>query len=112
MLAQLAWRYRGEPSSVCDLRDLSMRLVDYQIREVHTQVNAGTRVLIALRSIFENPTAMPVAREADAVVLCIRLGKTDVMAAEETITQVGRDRVLGSIIVRERRKAGARRSDR
>jgi len=100
LLAQLAWRYRGQPSSVCDLRDLSMRLVDYGVQEIRAQVDAGTRLVVALRSIFENPTAAPIAKQTDAVLLCIALGETDFRAAEETIAAVGRDRVLGSLILR------------
>ena len=99
LLAQLAWRYRGEPSAVIDLRDLSLRLVDYHVREVRAQVDAGGRVLVALRSIFENPTAAPIAREVDAVVLCLRLGQTEFKAADQTVAEVGRDRILGSILV-------------
>jgi len=100
ILAQLAWRYRGQPSGVCDLRDLSMRLVDYHIREVSEMVDAGTRLFIALRSIFENPTAIPMARQADAVVLCVAVGETSFKAAKQTIGEIGRDRIIGSIIVR------------
>lgn len=108
LIAQLAWRYRGEPSNVCDLRDLSLRLVDYQLREVRMQVESGARVIIALRSIFENPTASSIAQKADAVLLCVVLGETEVKAAEQTIVEVGRDRVIGSVIVRT---AAARRSE-
>jgi hypothetical protein len=99
LLAQLVWRYRGQPSMVCDLRDLTMRLVDYQVREMHTQADPGARVLIALRSIFENPTALLVAREADAVLLCIGLGTTAFRQAEQTIKEIGRDRIVGSVIL-------------
>ncbi|MGO9838156.1 MAG: hypothetical protein ACLP1X_28575 [Polyangiaceae bacterium] len=102
LLAQLAWRYRGQPSSVCDLRDLSMRLIDYEIREMRAQMDAGTRLIVVLRSIFENPTSTPVAKQADAVLLCIALGETSFKQAEETIAAVGRDRVLGSIVLRPR----------
>jgi hypothetical protein len=101
LLAHVAWAYRGQPSCVFDLRDLGLRLADYQMREVQAQVDAGTRVLIALRSTSENPTAVPIARQADAVVLCIGMGETRFKAAERTITEVGRDRVLGSIVIRE-----------
>jgi hypothetical protein len=99
LFAQLSWRYRGQPSVVCDLRDLSMRLIDYHIREVHEHIDTGARVVIALRSIFENPTAAPVARDADAVVLCVSLGKTPFRSAEQTIKEIGRERILGSIIL-------------
>jgi hypothetical protein len=99
LLAQLAWRYLGQPSMVCDLRDLTMRLVEYQIREMQMLADPDARVVIALRSIFENPTALLVAREVDAVILCINLGKTDLRQAEQTIKEIGRERILGSVIV-------------
>jgi hypothetical protein len=99
-LAQIAWCYRGQPSCVFDLRDLSLRLAEYQIREANAQADSGARVLIALRSPSENPTALLVAREMDAVVLCIALGETELKTAESAIAEVGRPRVLGSILVR------------
>ncbi len=109
-LAKIAWWYRGQPSCVFDLRDLSLRLVDYQVNEVRGQVDAGALVVIALRSIFENPTTVPVAQGADAVVLCLGLGKTLFADAEATIAEVGRERVIGSIVLRpsktRRRKNG------
>jgi hypothetical protein len=109
-LAHIAWAYRGQPSCVFDLRDLSLRLADYQMREVVAQADAGARVLISLRSTAENPTAIPLARHADAVVLCIALGETRLKLAEDAIAEVGRDRILGSILVRpkdpKRGKAG------
>jgi len=98
-LAQIAWCYRGQPSCVFDFRDLSLRLAEYQIREANAQADAGARVLIALRSASENPTALLVAREMDAVVLCIALGETEFKAAESTIAEIGRSRVLGTILV-------------
>jgi hypothetical protein len=107
LIAQLAWRYRGQPSSVCDLRDLSMRLIDYQVEEMRIQVQSGTRLVVALQSIFENPTAAPIAKQSDAVVLCIALGDTHLKSAEETIAAVGRERVLGSIVLRPRAVRGS-----
>jgi hypothetical protein len=43
-----------------------------------------------------------IVRQTDAVLICIALGETDFKAAEETIAAVGRDRVLGSIVLRPR----------
>jgi hypothetical protein len=100
MLARIAWWYRGQPSCVFDLRDVSLRLVEYQIAEVQAQIEGGSRVFIALRSIFDNPTAIPIGRQADAVILCTVLGRTDLRAAQKTIDQLGRERVLGSIVLR------------
>jgi hypothetical protein len=100
MLARIAWWYRGQPSCVFDLRDVSLRLVEYQIAEVQAQIEGGSRVFIALRSIFDNPTAVPIGRQADAIILCTVLGRTDLRQAQKTIDQLGRERVLGSIVLR------------
>jgi hypothetical protein len=100
MLARLAWWYRGQPSSVADFRDLSLRLVEYQLRDVAAQLErAPVTVVIALRSIFENPTVVPVARAVDAAVLCIQLGVTKINDSRKTIEAIGRDRFLGTIII-------------
>jgi hypothetical protein len=100
MLAQIAWAYRGQPSCVFDFRDLSLRLADYQMREVREQVEVGVRAILALRSTSENPTAIPLARLADAVVICIDLATTRFEAAERTIAEIGRGRMIGAILVR------------
>jgi hypothetical protein len=110
LIAQLAWRYRGQPSSVYDLRDLGMRLVDYEVREIQAQVESGMRLVVALRPIFENPTASLIAKQTDAVLLCIALGESSFKAADEAIAAVGRQRILGSIVLRprdEKRRAKA-----
>lgn len=103
LIAKLAWGYRGQPSCVFDLRDLRLRLVEYHEREVAAQVNIGQCVVIALRSVFENPTTVPMARSADAIVLCVALGRTGFKEAEQTLEEIGRDRVIGSIVTRSRR---------
>jgi hypothetical protein len=103
LIAKLAWGYRGQPSCVFDLRDLRLRLVEYHVREVATQVEIGQCVVIALRSVFENPTTVPMARSADAVVLCIALGKTGFKEAEQTLEEIGRERVIGTLVTRRRR---------
>jgi hypothetical protein len=99
VFARLAWRYSGQPSSVCDLRDLSMRLLDYQLNEIRDQIQSGMRLVIPLRPIFENPTTAPIAQHADATVLCIVLGETDLQGAEATVAAIGRERVIGSVLL-------------
>jgi hypothetical protein len=100
MLAKLAWWYRGQPSSVADFRDLSLRLVEYQLADVASQLErAPITIVIALRSMFENPTVVPVARTVDAAVLCIQLGETRISESRKTVDAIGRDRFLGTIIV-------------
>lgn len=100
MLARLAWYYRGQPSSVADFRDLSLRLIDYQLADVTSQLKSSpVTVVIALRSVFENPTVVPVARAVDAAVLCVQLGVTRISDSRKTVDAIGKDRFLGTILV-------------
>jgi hypothetical protein len=107
MLAKLTWRYSGEPTLVFDLRDVSLRLVEHQVREINVQVSVGDRVVIALRSVVENPASVPIARAADTLVLCVELGKTDAKSAQKTLDAIGRDRFLGTILVNSPRGMSA-----
>jgi hypothetical protein len=101
LLAKLVGWYEGQPSCVLDLRDLSQRLLEYHLHEVRAQVDSGSRVFIALRPTAENPTTVPMARAADATVLCVELGKSSRQAAKATLEAVGRERFLGSIALGE-----------
>jgi hypothetical protein len=99
LLAKIAWAYSGQPSAVFDLRDVSLRLLEHQIQNVQLQVTNGERVFVALRSTSENPTAIALARTADAVLLCVTLGDTKTKAASDSIESVGRDRFVGCVVV-------------
>ncbi len=99
LFARLSWRYSGRPTTLCDLRDLSTRLIDYQVREMKEMVQRGTRLVIALRTLRENPTSEAIARQADATLLCVVLGETDVDGAQQTVAAIGRERIVGSVLV-------------
>jgi len=106
-ISKLAWRYSGEPSTVFDLRTVTLRLVDYQLREIAERIGAGERAVLALTSIGENPASAPLARGADCVIVCAAPGKTPLKSVQAAIQQVGRDRVIGSLLV-ERAAEGSR----
>jgi hypothetical protein len=99
-LVDVGWQHRGLPIGLADLRNVTLPYIDSVIDEVRGHIYGGERVLIALRSVFENPATVPIAQAADGALLCVSLGHTKITRAEETIEQVGKDRFLGSIIVR------------
>jgi hypothetical protein len=108
IFAKLAWSFTGQPSCVFDLRDLTPRLVEYHQREIAAQVEGGARVFIALRSTVDNPTAIPLARAADGVLLAIDLGEARFKIADQIVAEVGRDRILGALVLRPEAKKGKR----
>jgi hypothetical protein len=64
---------------------------------------AGTewseRVLVLVESVISRPSGIPVALAADAVVLCLTLGKTPVASARETLKLIGEQRFVGCITI-------------
>lgn len=101
-LAKIAWWFTGRPACVMDMRDLSLRLLEHQIRAMAAQLEGGERIFIPLRAMSENPTAIPLAMAADAVVLCVELGKTRIKDAQRALRAVGREKFIGSILVAPR----------
>jgi len=101
-LVDVGWQHRGLPIGLADLRNVTLPYIDSVIDEVRSHVFSGERVLIALRSISENPATVPIAQAADRALLCVGLGATRIAVAEESIEQIGHPRFLGTIIVRGR----------
>ncbi len=58
------------------------------------------RAIIAIQPVVDEPLGIAVAQAADAVVLCIEIGKTRLPAARRTIDLIGADRVIGAVLVR------------
>jgi hypothetical protein len=99
-LVDIGWQHRGLPMGLADLRNVTLPYIDSVIDEVRAHVFAGERVLIALRSVFENPATVPIAQAADRALLCVELGASRIDRAKESIDQIGYGRFLGSVIVR------------
>ncbi|MGH7285761.1 MAG: hypothetical protein ACRELY_29940 [Polyangiaceae bacterium] len=82
------------------MRDVGLNRVDSIIRLAGEVVTAGDRIVFAARSISENLATIPIARFADCVLLCASLGSSPLSLIEETVAQVGRERFLGSVLLK------------
>jgi len=103
-LAEIAWWFKGQPTNVLDLRKLGLRLVDYQLKEIAAQIEQGDCVIIALSSVVSNPTTIAVASAVEACILAVKLGTTRVETAEKNITEIGREKFIGTIVLGEKKK--------
>jgi hypothetical protein len=90
----------GESVGVFDFRDVKMNRAVDVIKDVERQLDRGERIVFATRSIRENLATIPLARAVDCVVLCVSIGSTSMGFATETVEQIGKDRFIGSIVVR------------
>ena len=98
-LAKVAWAL-GQDLVVIDARGVDLvRLaqVQAQIRSLSAR---GTRSLVALSVPAENPVTVPIAQFTEAAILCVTLGESRMVLAEQTIEQIGRDRFIGTVLLR------------
>lgn len=84
------------PELVEDLNALST------IRSMKTgsQRWRGGQTIIAIDPVVSNPAGIAAALAADAVLLCVELGKADIASARKTMEMIGRDRFIGCVIVK------------
>jgi len=55
--------------------------------------------VVAIPSLATDPLGAAVAREADAVVICLELGLTSLAGARQTIELIGQDRIAGCLLL-------------
>ena len=91
---------QGESIGVFDFRDVRVNRVADALRGARSQLDDGERLVFPTRSIRENLATIPLARATDAAVLCVSLGSTSMELAAETVGQIGKERFIGSILVR------------
>ncbi len=72
------------------------------LRSVHDAVPLPPlgRAIIAIQPVVDEVLGVAVAQAADAVLLCVELGKTHLRAARRTIELIGADRVIGVVLKR------------
>ena len=106
---------RGNDLSLGDIASLVINMqvspADRQASSVWTSSSArpsgpgdlGDEILlVALPSVASNPLVLPAALAAEAVLLVVELGHTELESARHTVELVGRDRLIGCVLVRDR----------
>ena len=74
---------------------LAPQLLSYASRDD----NRYSTVIMNLDSPLKQTRSIPAARAADAVILCVSLNATSFAEANEVVEMIGRERVIGSMIV-------------
>lgn len=94
-LAEVGSRHLGLPMRVTDATGVNLSRLEAFLSELRAR-----RGLLALGPVLERPASLALARAADAVLLCLVLGESSISGARETIDEVGRERFLGSVLLK------------
>jgi hypothetical protein len=68
-------------------------------KELQASVAAGTRVVATVDSVMTNLGGVALIRDAAAVLLVIRLGESQFDSIHSTVDIVGRERVIGCLVL-------------
>jgi hypothetical protein len=90
----------GHPLVVLDARDVELRTMAAIQARMRSLAARGTRAITVLQLPSQNPVTVPIAQAADASMLCIFVNESRMTNAEQTIEQIGRDRFLGTVVLR------------
>jgi hypothetical protein len=67
-------------------------------RETALMAPAG-QVVVAIQPVVVEPLGVAIAQAADAVILCLELGKTRIESARRTMELIGPDRIAGAFLL-------------
>jgi hypothetical protein len=98
-LARTGMVHLGAQVHVADATSLSLGSNAQFLEQVRETTRSGP-VLIALAPPSESPVTVPLARDANAAVLCVSVGKMLVSDAKKTIREIGKQHFLGSAAFR------------
>jgi hypothetical protein len=100
LISQVGTIQLGIPVDVVDARGVDLRNAPERIAQMRQKTSAGSLVLAAMSSVLQEPAGIPIASAADACLLFVTLGETDLNSGRRSIELVGRDRFIGCATAR------------
>lgn len=102
-LAEVGKHHPGGTLVAHDATEVSLATLTSELSALVERARRTDRSVVALPPLLASPAGIALARAVDALILCISLGESAVAEAEQILAEVGRDRVLGCVIIRERK---------
>jgi hypothetical protein len=82
-----------------DARQTTLSGVPGLLDQIRRSAQGASRAVVALAPIADNPAAISIARAATRSLLVVRMGESRIAAARTTLDAIGRERVIGSLLV-------------
>jgi hypothetical protein len=89
----------GEPVHFIDGEGVDLGQASRLAAEVSENARQGLRSIIVTGSLGQQASAVPLALASDFAVLGVRLGHTTAEEVERTVDEVGRNKVIGSVLL-------------
>ncbi|MBX7097197.1 MAG: hypothetical protein K1X89_05775 [Myxococcaceae bacterium] len=96
-LAQIAAIHKDSPIKLISAEGADLQGASRLIIDMTTHVASGGLAIVLLDSVISNPAGIPVALAADAALLCVQLGDSDLESSKRTLDLVGASRFVGAV---------------
>ena len=92
------------------INGVGVQLADVQqlVETISATTARGDRAIVPVDPVGDNPAAIAILRATSAALLVVSLGESLITSAQATIETIGRDRVIGSVVVKPSAGAPAR----
>lgn len=101
ILAEVGSRHLGPCVQAADATTVTLDVLQASMDAWMKRPGSTERVLLALGPVLESPPSLALAQAADAAILCIALGESSISEASRTVDEVGRERLVGSVVFRK-----------
>lgn len=99
-LAQTGMVHVGSPIHVADATRVTLpQLVPFS-EGIAWHMRESEMMVLALSALSENVTSLPLAKAADAALLCVVMGAMSAADAKKTVTEIGPAHFIGSALFR------------
>jgi hypothetical protein len=96
-LAEVGGLHRNNPIKLIAAEGNDLTATSKLIIDMTGHVASGGLVIVALDSVVQNQAGIPIALAADAALLVVTYGESDLESARKTLDIVGHDRFVGTV---------------
>ena len=99
MLATTGRLQGGRPVTVVNAIGMQIGTVGRTIDSLNAAVDRGDQVLVPVDPLSENPASIGIVRATGFAALVVQLGESEVSVTRDIVELIGRERILGSIVL-------------
>ena len=103
LLATTGTHHGERQVEVLNATGVQLRDVQQTIDSIAAVTARGDWAIVPVDSIEENPATIAILRATSAALLLVHLGESLLGPAQKAIDMIGRDRIIGSVVLKPRR---------
>ncbi|MFO0756276.1 MAG: hypothetical protein U0359_07275 [Byssovorax sp.] len=98
-LAKVGEEHLGGTVVALDSTNVTLSTLKDELSAFAERARCAGRAIVAVPPLPRSPAGLTLAQAADAVILCVGLGESEIAEAQQILEGLDRSRVLGAIVL-------------